>query len=368
MSRIYFGGLNELRAIAALAVVVHHIEQFKGMNGFVISNANLSFLIYNLGKASVNLFFVLSSFLITYLLLEEKMNNNGHINIGKFYLRRILRIWPLYYLIMFISFIIIPLMSNYCIFRYNKSILDLINNIENYSFKSIMFYLSFLPQYGETVIGASQAWSIGVEEQFYLIMPLIFSFLNRKTFFLFVMFLGVTYFVPIIEIHNLLFEITKYYGIMGIGVIGGYLYFYNTKIINTFTKSNIMYFMIIMLISFFLVSMIFEKEWNKYILGILFLFLIVFTINKDNKMVLLNKKMSYLGKISYGIYMYHPFVLFLIFPLANKYFLIEYPNNIAYNIFLYLMIFIFTILLSTISYQFFESIFIKIKDEKYKVL
>jgi peptidoglycan/LPS O-acetylase OafA/YrhL len=107
MNKIYFGGLNELRAIAALGVVIHHIEQFKGMNGLMVSNVNLTFLIHNLGKASVDLFFVLSGFLITYLLLEEKTNNNDCINIGKFYLRRIYRIWPLYYLIMFISFVII---------------------------------------------------------------------------------------------------------------------------------------------------------------------------------------------------------------------------------------------------------------------
>lgn len=72
MSKIYFGGLNELRAIAALGVIAHHIEQFKGMNGFTISNSNFAFLVYNLGKAGVDLFFVLSGFLITFLLLQEK--------------------------------------------------------------------------------------------------------------------------------------------------------------------------------------------------------------------------------------------------------------------------------------------------------
>lgn len=367
MNKIYFGGLNELRAIAALAVVIHHIEQYKGMNGLIISNPNFSFFIFNLGKASVSLFFVLSSFLITYLLLQEKTNNNGYINIGKFYLRRIFRIWPLYYLIMFISFVVIPLLSKFYIFEYNKSILELINNVENYSFKSIMFYLTFLPQYGKLVIGASQAWSIGVEEQFYLIMPLIFSFFNRKTLFIFIMFLGCIYNLNP-PIHNLLFELTKYYGIMGIGVIGGYLYFYNSKRINTITKSNGLYFLIFILILVLMVCMIFEKKWNRYVLGILFLFLILFTINKDNTMALRNKKLSYLGKISYGIYMYHPFVLFLIFPLVNKYFLAEKGSNIAYNFFLYLLSFIVTIFLSTISFEFFESKFIKIKDEKYKSL
>ncbi|MBA4320467.1 MAG: hypothetical protein C0412_18875 [Flavobacterium sp.] len=368
MNKIYFGGLNELRAIAALGVVIHHIEQFKGMNGLTVSNVNLTFLIHNLGKASVDLFFVLSGFLITYLLLDEKTNNNDCVNIGKFYLRRIFRIWPLYYLIMFISFIIIPLLSNFSIFENNMSLLNSINNPDNYSFKTISLYLLFLPQFSKAVIGASQTWSIGVEEQFYLIMPLMLSFFNKKAFLFFVFILLVIYFIPIIEIHEWLYALTKYFRFMIIGVIGGYLYFYNFKVINSLTKSKFIYFLVVILIILFSFFMVFESSLNRYVLGILFLFLILFTINDSNELVFRNEKISYLGKISYGIYMYHTFVLFLIFPLANKYFLEKDGNNIIYNFFLYATGYTFTILLSVLSYEFFESKFIKMKDIKYKAL
>ena len=91
-TNFFFGGLNELRAFAALGVVIHHIEQIKGMNGFGFQSDNVQFLLHNLGKASVDLFFVLSGFLISFLLFQEK-DNNGRVNIGKFYLRRIFRIW-----------------------------------------------------------------------------------------------------------------------------------------------------------------------------------------------------------------------------------------------------------------------------------
>jgi peptidoglycan/LPS O-acetylase OafA/YrhL len=375
INKIYFGGLNELRAIAALSVVIHHIEQFKGMNGFTILNKNISFLIHNLGKASVDLFFVLSGFLISYLLLQEKNNNNGHINIGKFYLRRIFRIWPLYYLILLISFVLIPLLSNFSIFEYNKSLLNLVNDPDNYSFKTIAQYLFFLPQFSRVVLGASQSWSIGVEEQFYLLMPLVLTIFNRKIFFIFILIGSLMYLGITIEINRwfdyltIITKVLKYikFQFMLIGVIGGYLYFYNSRTIDSKTKSKFVYILLVMLIVCLSVFAFFENKINHFILGILFLFLILFTINDSNSLVLKNRQLSYLGKVSYGIYMYHCFILFLVFPFANKYFAINNTSYLTYNVFLYGTSIILTILLSIVSYEFFESKFIKIKDLKYKV-
>lgn len=376
--KIYFGGLNELRAIAALGVVAHHIEQFKGMNGLYITNTNLSFLIHNLGKAGVDLFFVLSGFLITYLLLLEKENNFGRIDILKFYLRRIFRIWPLYYFIMFISFVVIPLLSNFSFFENNMSMLSLIHNPDNYSFKTIALYLGFLPQFANVVIGASQSWSIGIEEQFYLIMPLAITIFRRKVFFKVVLLVSLVFFCLTINLNSIFsidsniayfFRGLPYFNFqfLLIGVIGGYIYFYNLTKVSNFTKSKYGYFSLLMLILFLSIFLVFENNINHFILGVLFLFLILFTVNRSNKLVFKNSVMSYLGKISYGIYMYHTFVLFLIFPLANKYFLVKDGNTIPYTLFLYLTSYSVTILISIASYVWFESKFIRIKDLKYKV-
>lgn len=379
MDKIYFRGLNELRGIAALGVVVHHIEQFKGMNGLRASNANLLFLIQNLGKASVDLFFVLSGFLITYLLLQEKANNTDRINIGKFYLRRIFRIWPLYYFIMFISFIVIPLLSNFSIFENNMSLLNSIHNPDNYSFKTIFLYLLFLPQFGKVVIGASQSWSIGIEEQFYLIMPLAITFFRKKVFFKLVVLSSLVFFCITINMNSFLsvdskiayfFRVLTYFNFQKllIGVIGGYLYFYYLAKISNLTKSKYGYLVLIMLITFLSIFIVFENKINHFILGILFLIMILFTINPLNTFSFRNNKLSYLGKISYGIYMYHTFVLFLVFPFANKYFLEKEGSTISYNLFLYITSYIITILLSSLSYHYFEIKFIKIKDTKFKTL
>ena len=105
MSKIYFPGLNGIRFIAATMVIIAHIEGFKNKMGYW--NINDNNVINQLGNQGVKIFFVLSGFLITYLLLKEKARFKS-IDVRKFYIRRILRIWPLYFLVLLGGFFIIP--------------------------------------------------------------------------------------------------------------------------------------------------------------------------------------------------------------------------------------------------------------------
>lgn len=94
---IHLPGLNGLRAIAALSVMWGHVFQstfgnWGGVEGFALPVV----------ADGVTLFFVISGFLITYLLLNEEAQSR-HISIPRFYVRRILRIWPIYYLYMAIA-------------------------------------------------------------------------------------------------------------------------------------------------------------------------------------------------------------------------------------------------------------------------
>ena len=100
--RVYFKGLHGLRFIAASLVIITHIEIFKARHG--IENLyNINKVIKNFGVYGVDFFFVLSGFLIFYLLFKEK-DKFGFINLKHFYIRRILRIWPLYYFIVVFHF------------------------------------------------------------------------------------------------------------------------------------------------------------------------------------------------------------------------------------------------------------------------
>jgi peptidoglycan/LPS O-acetylase OafA/YrhL len=76
--KIFFNGLNEIRAFAALSVIFHHIELFKNRDHIssLFESNFFSYFIGTVGKNGVHLFFVLSGFLITYLLLKEKEKCN----------------------------------------------------------------------------------------------------------------------------------------------------------------------------------------------------------------------------------------------------------------------------------------------------
>src|SRR5436853_5700667 len=114
---VYFPGLYGLRFFAAMMVIVSHVELFKDYHG--LPNAYASNLaVYELGRMGVTLFFVLSGFLISYLLLAEKQAT-GTISVGRFYIRRILRIWPLYYLLVAVTFLVLPSLGFFSVPKYS---------------------------------------------------------------------------------------------------------------------------------------------------------------------------------------------------------------------------------------------------------
>src|SRR5947208_1964008 len=101
--RLY--NLDGLRFMAAWIVLLCHLEVLKPYFGFSPVQARF---FSNGAQIAVTFFFVLSGFLISYLLLKEKKANPAdRINVKKFYLKRILRIWPLYYLLVVLAFFVL---------------------------------------------------------------------------------------------------------------------------------------------------------------------------------------------------------------------------------------------------------------------
>ena len=129
----HFKGLNSLRFFAALLVLMHHTETIRKKNGL----ENLEWLgLFRNGVNAVTFFFVLSGFLITYLLLKE--NDKTHtVNIGTFYIKRMLRIWPLYFLIFFIGTLLLPQVLQLLNIQYQMP----------YQFGQVWYYfVFFLPE------------------------------------------------------------------------------------------------------------------------------------------------------------------------------------------------------------------------------
>ena len=109
-------------------------------------NAGIS-KVFDIGSLGVNLFFVLSGFLITYLLFEE-LEQKSRINIKNFYIRRILRIWPVYFVVVLVFVFMLP----YFIGALQKEYTD-ITPI------SIFRYLFFMVNFDHIAHGISFRWA-----------------------------------------------------------------------------------------------------------------------------------------------------------------------------------------------------------------
>lgn len=141
--------LDGLRAVAILAVLAEHSLVYSGVEPLVRIAAH--------GWMGVDLFFVLSGFLITGILLDSKALPHYFRN---FYLRRALRIWPLYYTSLSTVFFILPRMST--IFSFSHSI---------YPLHVYAFYLQNILIQGSIPGTLAVTWSLAIEEQFYIFWP-----------------------------------------------------------------------------------------------------------------------------------------------------------------------------------------------------
>lgn len=345
MKPIYFKNLNGFRAIASLIVVIWHIDQFS----YLFNIEKIGFHENGMAGNAVDMFFVLSGFLITYLLLKEKKETKN-ISIKSFYLRRVYRILPLYYLTIIISILLIY----FEIIPY-----------PSYFKNSILLYLFLLANVAYvlklTIPSITPLWSVGVEEQFYGIWPHFIKHTNKyiNFFILFIvifmilklalyLYLGTTS-----TIYKLL--ITTRFNIMCLGAIGAYLVFTKNNVLNLIFKKEVQYISWLVLLTSILYKPIhlfsfIDKELNSTIYLIIILNI---SSNPKNIVSLENKIMNYIGKISYGIYVYH---MILIYFLSNI--LSEYQ---IHKIVIFPLIIISTIVISWLSYQFFEQPFLKIK-------
>ncbi len=141
-----------------MLVVSSHVEECKVyFPSFVAPWGSLDFLI-RCGGEAVQCFFVLSGFLITYLLLQER-TKTGQISIRQFYWKRVLRIWPLYFTITLLGFFVLPGIFNTANFP---------GVMQSFHQKTWWLYVLMLPNialiFYPRVLGASQLWSIGIEE------------------------------------------------------------------------------------------------------------------------------------------------------------------------------------------------------------
>lgn len=162
----YFGSLDGFRALSILAVIWHHT------GGDIVSNA-LPML--KVGFLGVDMFFVISGFLIVTLLLRERQRT-GDISLKGFYIRRTLRIFPVYYAIM---------AALAALFLFVRSGSDMATAF----WRELPFYLTYTSNWTHVAVFAV-AWSLACEEQFYLMYPPIEKFMRRWAVPVIIAFIG----------------------------------------------------------------------------------------------------------------------------------------------------------------------------------
>lgn len=359
--------LDTLRFIAAALVVIHHIELYKTF--YDLPNVWDIAFFKIIGKLAVVLFFVLSGFLITTLLLTEK-DKTGTINFKNFYVRRILRIWPVYYLIVFLGFFVYPYLPYFDI--PNK---DVFPNVLENIIPNIFYYITIFANLGlaiyKDVPYTSQTWSLATEEQFYLLWPMLIAFLPKKHYIKAILGVIIGYwllkigfeFKALVRI-NMIDKETNYFinkflyffniNCMATGSLFAVLIHYKHKISRYILNPKVFITSVLVLMTMLALGK--EYGFFHYDVYALFFGIIICNLafNPLYKNVLENKFTNFLGTISYGIYMYH-FVALTIGLNTAKYY------NCHWLV--YPITFGLTILISIISYKYFETFFLKLKSK-----
>lgn len=336
-NRIYFSRLDILRFIAFLLVFWQHA--FAG--AFVKSEVIESDLVKALtmtGGYGVQLFFVLSGFLITYLLIKE-FDLNGKINLRNFYTRRALRIWPLYYIVMIVGVFILPSFFNTIQFCGSPQL-------------SLLFLNNF-DAHPECTTTVGMAWSVAIEEQFYMFWPLLFMALIRTPKILFFSSLSLFIFS---FVFNILYPAESYFHTFGnilflmAGCMGAIIYTRNGELVKSDKFLNRKGFVFSIIGALFFI--VFMVPLKVIVLPVLFLYIILYLVSLDENSERITL-FTRLGKYTYGMYMYHPALILLTKILFDK-FGLNYTENISLHIAMSLSILLLTIFVSKLSYNIIE--------------
>lgn len=351
---IYFKGLNGIRAIAALIVVIWHIDQLS----YLFDIHPKYFYRNGMASRAVDLFFVLSGFLITFLLLKEK-EQYGVVDFKKFYLRRIFRIWPSYYLAVIITFLLYYF--------------DLIE-VEKSFFVSALLYIFMLANVafslGIHLLPIAPLWSVGVEEQFYAFWPFVVNKLkNLGLVFLSIFVIGAL--IRILFVYYYLNQESDivdflYYfriNIMAMGALGAYLLYEKSNYLKYIYRKDVQ----IIAWSVLFISIFYKpphlREYIDAEMNSVFYLIIILNVASNSNSIfnLENKLFNFLGRISYGIYVYHMLLINVIAIILKK---IDIKLN---YLSVQLILISTTILVSYLSYNYFETYFLNKKKKYMKV-
>ncbi len=182
--RIYFDYLDSLRFFAFFAVFIAHAAILFPISADWFYSLYRS--IFSNGAYGVNFFFILSGFLISYLLMAEK-KDTGRVSVRTFYLKRVLRIWPLYFVVFVSAIFILPFIVRALGADYIAGSIKTFPNLgmttgEDGPWWFLFFVGNFYRahEWGPTPFALGVLWSVCIEEQFYLFWPWVVKKFKHK--------------------------------------------------------------------------------------------------------------------------------------------------------------------------------------------
>lgn len=363
-NNLYYPNLNGLRFIGAFLVFISHIEYLKECFGLPNLYSDYRFAL--LGKLGVHLFFVLSGFLITSLLLNEQ-SNTYRIQIKQFYLRRIIKIWPLYFLIVILGFFILPNTSLFNVPTLTEHV------HENFSSK-LLYNIAFLPNVAIVLYPfmplSFQLWSIGLEEQYYFIIPWIIDKFKSRIFIFIIAIIAYLLIKEYIAVqYSKNIQSTYWYKLhyfwyyfhldsLAIGSLAALIKNKYPSWVKSILLNRVVEItsIILLVILYYQLSHIYYYYQDE-IYDLLFIIIILnAALNEKTVLKLEHKVIDYLGKISYSTYMIHVLMLVLSFNILKHF-------DKLTNLNIYLLSTVLTYTASVIIYEYFESKILALKKK-----
>lgn len=337
--------INGLRGLASLIVIIYHVYGMAYLSGFFEerSRSGMFKVISNFGAIGVNLFFMISGYLIISSLLRHK-------NIKLFLIDRVIRIYPLFLLLHILLFLIGPI-SNYSWFSQITVASYLINFFSN---------VFLLPGIFDLPIAQKNAWSLSYEFTFYILAAWGFSSFFKISYskiINLILFLSVS--LSLVLIHH-----TMIFFVLGV------IIFYVGNKFDVFYFKYRLYFLTGLPLFVWLLYV--YEDSNVLSISVLvpslFLFLNVVKQKGMLNFLLKSNVFQKLGDISYSMYLLHPFVLFgvkIIFSVIDIQMYIK--NEYILIILFGLISILITVIVAMASHRLIEvSLTKKIKQKVHK--
>ena len=359
MRSTYFKNLDALRFFSFFSVFLSHTLLLAGTgNSFTEVLINVVLMNY----LGVPFFFSLSSFLITYRLLIER-EKKGNIRLFNFYKNRILRIWPAYFIILIICFVMLPLAA---------SVLHSKAPTLPHFLPFIFFYVNFyIIENGESFTFAlAILWSISIEEQFYFIWGIIMKFISGKIIGILIsllFFLSIVFSYYYLSIHpgasnNLAIHSLFILQNFCAGALAAFLFFQKSVFVLPNAVKQFAY-----IIPYFILPLcyLFTKDFIVFNIIKSFCYGAILYDQSFNEERLFNSGKSaiinYLGEISYGLYLYHAVIIVLLQTQFHFFDAAVHPS-VLQNILQDIIALSITIFISHLSYKYIESKFLALKS------